>query len=85
MKKELKKNLILLAVTILVVLVILEISLRLFYPQKIYNECYEPSPKDPSTWEIELDSKIGWVLRPDYSACRYQPDTNKIIYKTHNS
>ena len=84
-KKELKKNVILLIITILVTLIFLEIFLRMFSPQKIYNECYEQDPENSSTWENQLNQYIGWFPSPNYSRCFYQPDTNKIFYKTHNS
>ena len=84
-KKEFKKNLILLGVTILVMVIFLEIILRMYYPQKLYDDCYEYSYKNLSNLEVELDSHLGWKLIPNYSGCRYQPDTNKIITKTHNS
>ena len=69
----------------LIMIVLFEISLRLFYPQKIYDDCYEYSYKNLSNLEVELDSHLGWKLISNYSGCRYQPDTNKIITKTHNS
>lgn len=84
-KKEIKKNLILLLLTILLMIIFLEIFLRLFYPQKIYNSCYESDLRNESTLEVKLDSHLGWISRENYSGCTYQPDTNKIVYKTYNS
>lgn len=83
-KREWGKNLMLLLVTIFIVLICFEIYLRFFYPQKLYDKCYEYSYKNLSNLELELDSHLGWKLISNYSGCRYQPDTNKIIYKTHN-
>src|SRR3989344_8762694 len=84
-KKAIRKNLLLLVFTILIMIIFFEVALRLFYPQKIYDDCYEYSYKNLSNLEVELDSHLGWKLIPNYSGCRYQPDTNKIITKTHNS
>ncbi|MEK6760731.1 MAG: SGNH/GDSL hydrolase family protein [Nanoarchaeota archaeon] len=84
-RKDLKKNLLILGITILVVMIFFEIGLRLFYPQKLYDDCYEYSYKNLSNLEVELDSHFGWKLIPNYTGCRYQPDTNKIISKIHNS
>lgn len=83
-KKEWKKNLIVLLVTIIIMLVLLEIFLRFFYPQKLYDECYEYSYKNLSNLEVDLDPVVGWSTKKDYSGCAYQPDTNKKIFKTHN-
>ena len=84
-RKNLKKNLILLLVTVIIMIIIFEIFLRLFYPQKLYDKCYEYSSEDLSNLEVELDPNLGWKLKSNFSGCRYQPDTNKIVYKTHNS
>ena len=84
-KKDFKRNLLLLGFTILVMIIFFEIILRMYYPQKLYDDCYEYSYKNLSNLEVELDSHLGWKLIKNYSGCRYQPDTNKIITKTHNS
>ncbi len=84
-KNEIKKNLILLLLTILLMIVFLEIFLRLFYPQKIYNSCYESDLRNESTLDVKLDPYLGWAPRENYSGCTYRPDTNKIIFKTYNS
>ena len=83
--KERKKNLILFGITILVMILFFEIILRMYYPQRLYNDCYEYSYRNLSNLEVELDSHLGWKLIPNFSGCGYQPDTNKIITKTHNS
>src|SRR3989344_784762 len=84
-KKDLKKNLMLLLVSILIMMLVLEIGLRIFYPQRLYNECYEIQYEGGSGPSTTFDPVLGWALRSNYSACSYQPDTNKIIYATHNS
>lgn len=82
-KRELKKNIILFVIVIFITIIFLEIFLRLFFPQKIYNECYDY--ENLSNVEVKLDPFFGWVLKTNFSGCQYQPDTDKIIYQTHNS
>jgi hypothetical protein len=40
-KKDLKKNLLLFGITILIMIIFFEIILRMYYPQKLYDDCYE--------------------------------------------
>src|SRR3989344_140195 len=82
---ELKKNFLLLVITLFFMLIFLEVFLRIFYPQRIYNHCYESELSNESTLEVRLSSYFGWFPRENYSGCTYQPDTNKIIFKNYNS
>lgn len=84
-KKELKKNIILLLITLVIIALFLEIFLRIFYPQKLYNKCYETFYSGGPGSLDQKDSLLGWRLKSNYISCSYQPDTNKIIYKTHNN
>ncbi|MEK6871331.1 MAG: hypothetical protein AABX16_00335 [Nanoarchaeota archaeon] len=84
-KKSMRKNLILLLITVFIMLFIFEIFLIFFYPQKLYNDCYEYSGNDLSNLDVDLDHLLGWSSKKNFTGCAYQPDSNKIFYKTHNS
>jgi len=78
-KKELWKNFILLLLTIFIMIIIIEIFLRIFYPQQIYNECYGvPGPND-SRIDIEPNPYFGWFPIPNSSSCHYQQTQIKLF------
>lgn len=83
--KEIKKNLLLLILSLIFTIILLEISLRLFFPQKLYNECLDQyHPKGNGT-DIVLSDTSAWINKPNYTRCMYQPDTNKKVYLEYNS
>ncbi len=84
-KRDFKKNLLLLLMMIIIMIIIFEIFLRFFYPQKLYDNCYEYSGRDLSNLDVDFDPLLGWSSKKNFTGCAYQPDTNRIILKTHNS
>ncbi len=84
-KKEIKKNLILLIISIISTIILIEISLRIVSPQKLYDECLDPFHPNGNGVDIVLSDYAAWVNKPNYTRCMYQPDTNKKVYLKYNS
>ena len=84
-KKKKIQNILILAITLVLCLFIIELGLKKFYPQKLYNVCFEKEYPGGPGGEMDLHSHFGWYPKPNYRSCRYQPDTHKIIHLTHNS
>lgn len=69
---------------IVLLVILLEIGFRLFYPQALYDECDPRNPNGPSS-RVMPDPLLGHTTKPNGTWCLYQPDTNKKIIIHTNS
>ncbi len=83
-KKQLKIRLISILIVLLISFSLGEIIVRVFNPQKLYNEHNPSYPTYPK--EVEYDKDLGWSTVKDYKVQPYTSQKrNPIITITHNS
>ncbi len=77
------KKALLFVLTVFVILLILEGTLRMI--KKVdeikYKDCLHP---DEQTGMYEPDSKMGYILKPNLKICKYAKNGNKIYFYTNN-
>ncbi len=83
--REHKKDIILFCISLLLVFLFSEIILKAFFPQKLYNECYDLYYTGVKDVAVNTHPYFGWVPKPNYTSCAYQTETNQVITITHNS
>ncbi len=82
-KKKYVYNIVALLFGILVALILGEIILRIFAPQRVYNNC---TGIYADFHEVELNPYYGRFLKKNYRQCTIDPDNYRHVqYRTHNS
>ena len=79
-----KKNILVCITTLLVCVLLAEVSVRLVAPQALWDECDKSHPDWPRPMIIS-DEILGWKTKPYWRGCTYQPDTNERIHIKTNS
>jgi len=80
--KDIKLNIIALLIGVLIAVFLGEVVIRVFIPQKMYNE-YLPEHPDYEPY-LSVEPELGWVPRKDFSSQIYGID-NRLVKITHNN
>ncbi len=80
--KNILKKVSLLVIIVILILLIGEIFVRIFYSQAPFDECNDSYPIDKSL--TERDENLGWILKPNLIVCKYNENNEKIYFYTND-